>query len=226
MNANVGSQNNPVSYLHQRAVGLLWDVLQTALIQHHAEVCVVLPDGKKSHDLMEGVGLVKIPGEWDSVGGIVPDLICYGPPPEGNPVRVIEVVVTNPPSASKTRKLDSLRKRGVDVVIVTVKDAQDLCQLVYREPFPEPNFNLYDFRKGNPFAHKERNLGVSGRAAQRRRDELMDKANDTVENFIKALEYCAPELRLKFIERCRNLDTLDSIWPLSKDNPLRKQLQA
>ena len=33
------------------------------------------PNGEFSQNLAEGVARVKVPDEWDSVGGIVPDLI-------------------------------------------------------------------------------------------------------------------------------------------------------
>ena len=87
------------------------------------------PGGDLSHDLRAGVSKVKVPDpEWDSVGGIVPDLILYGSD-DTKPVRIIEVVVTRPPGDEKQQKLDALRKRGVDVVVITVKEKSDLLNL-------------------------------------------------------------------------------------------------
>lgn len=82
-----------------------------------------------STNLIDGVTKIRIPDpEWDSVGGVVPDLILYGK--DDRPIRIVEVVVTNPPSASKHTKLDRLRARGVDVVIVNVRNEKDLLELL------------------------------------------------------------------------------------------------
>ena len=70
---NVGTNGNPVSYLHERAVALLYDELKT-----NDEVRVRLADGTLSHNIREGMAELKVPGEWDQVGGVVPDLIMYG----------------------------------------------------------------------------------------------------------------------------------------------------
>ena len=57
------------------------------------------PRGELSGNLRAGVSKVVIPGEWDSVGGVVPDLICKDE--NDTPVRIIEVIVTSPPTAAK-----------------------------------------------------------------------------------------------------------------------------
>ena len=143
-NRNVGSSEYPVTYLHQRTVALLYDVLTEKRTlyeggdrnrEHNAVYVRLNPNGELSGNLLEGVGRVVVPDpDWGYVGGVLPDLALYGEDPF-KPVRIIEVVVTNPPDESKMEKLDLLRRRGVDVVIVTVKSADDLktlCPVVWQ----------------------------------------------------------------------------------------------
>ena len=65
--------------VRMRAVALLYDELtRPDLDEGERKFGRGLRTGK-SHDLRAGVGSVKVPDpEWDSVGGIVPDLILYG----------------------------------------------------------------------------------------------------------------------------------------------------
>ena len=130
MARNVGTVNYPVTALHERAVALLYDELTRPDVEKEEEIRARLtPGGELSHDLRAGVTRVKVPDpDWDSVGGIVPDLILYGDD-DTKPVRIIEVVVTSPPGDEKQHKLDALRKRGVDVVVITIKEEADLLHL-------------------------------------------------------------------------------------------------
>ena len=122
---------NPESFLHARAVALLYDELTRP--EPKPEVRVRLtPSGDWSDDLRAGVESVKVPGEWDSVGGIVPDLILYGED-ASKPLRIIEVVVSSPPDKAKQEKLILLERRGVDVVVIKVGKIQDLMDLCRRD---------------------------------------------------------------------------------------------
>ena len=86
-----------------------------------------------SGNLADGVALVKVPDpDWDSVGGIVPDLILYKK--DGRPHRVIEVINTSVPTPAKRQKLEQLQRRDVDVVEVTVHTEDDLKALFPEEP--------------------------------------------------------------------------------------------
>ena len=80
-----------------------------------------------SENLADGAVKVKVPGEWDSVGGIIPDLILYGV--DDAPVRIIEVIDTSAPTEAKREKLDRIVRRGVDVVEVEVHTEADLLRL-------------------------------------------------------------------------------------------------
>ncbi len=217
---NVGTEANPVSWLHQRAVGIIFDALAHEQYQGPIDpregwnqVKVNLrPGGPLSHDLSDGVSSVVVPGEWDNVGGIVPDLICRDE--EGNPVRIIEVVVTNSPNVAKRQKLETLTKRGVDCVEVEVKteeDLQNLCWVPARF-----NFASYD---GREELHR---VGVNISMRERR----MQDANKSVDRLITDLLACGPKHRRQLLKVLRGLGSLESTWPTHPKNPLRGQLKS
>ena len=159
------------------------------------------PGGALSVNLREGVAQVVIPGEWDNVGGIVPDLICRDE--NGAPVRLIEVIVSSPPTKTKRAKLEALQRRGVDVVEVTVKTEKDLMNLVW-----EPKTVHYSA------AHSRSSL------------PRQQNPDEKVEKLIRAIRDCNPKLRRQLLAVLRGLCSLDSSWPVSVDNPLQGQLQS
>lgn len=130
MRRNVGTAGAPESYLHARTVALLYDEITRRGTEDTGVWIRTSPGGAYDVDIRAGVARTKIPGEWDSVGGIVPDLIMYGD--DDTPVRIVEVVVTSPPTAQKRACLDRLVKRGVDVVEVHVRTEEDMLWLCRR----------------------------------------------------------------------------------------------
>ena len=215
---NIGTVGNPVSWLHQRAVALLYDALayepyRGPLDPNKGEielrVCLE-PGGALSVNLREGVAQVVIPGEWDNVGGIVPDLICRDE--NGAPVRLIEVIVSSPPTKTKRAKLEALQRRGVDVVEVTVKTEKDLMNLVW-----EPK--TVHYRADSP-----RSPRTSSSAFKRHNGIL--GADAKVAELIGAIRACNPKMRRHLLTVLRGLCSLDSSWPVSVDNPLQGQLQS
>ena len=134
---NIGTQGHPVSWIHQRAVAVLYDALTKEQAKGPLDAkgweddvrAHLTPGGELSGNLRVGVAQVVIPGEWDNVGGVVPDLICKGA--DEKPVRIIEVIVTSPPTAAKRGKLEALKRRGVDVVEIEVKTEKDLVNLCW-----------------------------------------------------------------------------------------------
>ena len=263
---NVGTQAYPESWLHLRTVALLHDALTKArshlalpdestvydskgrIVDSSNEVRVRLtPDGELSGNLMDGVKEVIIPGEWDSVGGVVPDLICKND--QAEPVRIIEVIVTNPPDEGKRRKLDTLMKRGVDVVEVEVKTEQDLLNLrwvpskfKFAECDVEASVKAVTNRKGF-----HRKYGVNSHNAEERVRQAhalrsggrpgwrssrgygapgVETANEVITKLIHALLNCSPGHRRQFLEVCKELGSLDSLLPMHPLNPLREELEA
>ena len=250
---NVGTQAYPESWLHLRTVALLHDVLtkrrsrlalpdesmvydgKGRVVDSSNEVRVRLtPDGELSGNLMDGVKEVIIPGEWDTVGGVVPDLICKND--KGEPVRIIEVIVTNPPDEGKRRKLDTLKKRGVDVVEVSVKNTQDLldlCWIPARFKFSE--FDTSDALNWRtylgPGATKQdaRALGEKYGGSpgwHHHYDGNSSSANGEITKLIHALLNCSPGHRRQFLEVYGELGSLDSLLPMHPLNPLREELEA
>lgn len=207
---NVGTVNNPVSWLHQRTVALLYDELTRADGTDDEVRVRLTPDGEMSGNLSKGVAKVKIPGEWDSVGGVVPDLILYAD--DDTPVRIIEVIVSSPPTAAKRKKLDSLRRRGVDVVEIKVTAESDLVKLCW-----QPRKLIYGWRTpGERFS-------VNIAANEHKRGQVRD-LNKTVMELTRALQSCSPQVRRDFWHVLRNIGTLDSLYPVRRDNPLAESL--
>ena len=213
---NVGTNGSPVSRLHERTVATLYDHLTLRRTPTHlltllgpfgldekettlrySEVRARLtPGGDLSHNLLEGVSSVHIPGEWDSVGGVVPGLIlCDG---DSNPVRVIDVIVTSPPPDDKRQKLDRLVEGGVDVVEVVVRTRRDLLDLCWIPSRP----SFY--------------AGVAYRGCER--------ADEAMLAFMENLVRCSPEVPRRFLELCQAMTSTDSIQPVHPGNPLRDKL--
>ena len=135
------------SWLHEKTVAMIAEACRGGYRQgrewtgvREGETRVRLQPGSDelSDDLMEGVKRVKVTDEWDSVGGIRPDLILYDV--DDKPKRIVEVIVTSPPDDKKRRQLNTLKSRGVDVVEVTVKSKTDLLDLF--PPLNPPSFPI------------------------------------------------------------------------------------
>ena len=180
MTRNVGTLDHPESYLHARAVALLYDELSRPDFNEPEVRVRLTPSGDWSHDLRAGVKTVKVPGEWDSVGGIVPDLILYGED-ASKPLRIIEVVVTSPPDKLKQERLDTLERRGVDVVVVKVKTGKDLMDLCWRES---------EFRFGS-LTPRDYPHHANGRYRRQQHGVLDQRVSD----LIQAIRFCSPPIR-------------------------------
>ena len=238
---NVGSNGSPVSWLHERAVALLYDEL--TFITSESQVAIrddaytlkqvrvrLSPGGDLSDNLLDGVHSTHIPTEWDSVGGVVPDLILRSK--EGTPVRIIEVVVTSPPSEEKRRKIEVLTGRGVDCVEINVRTERDLLNLCWiPSRFKFADLNADSIRRarsnmlgeGRPTALKLRNgVEYQGRISVTR--WASTAADKQVMEFMDALLSCSPATRRRFLELCQDLSSMDSLLPIHPLNPLRDKL--
>ena len=242
---NVGTQAYPETWLHKRTVALLYDemtkrrrALPLGRSEDLSEVRVRLtPDGELSGNLLEGVKEVVIPGEWDNVGGVVPDLICRDD--KAAPVRIIEVIITNPPDAEKRRKLDTLKTRGVDVVEVEVKTVQDLLNLCWiPTPFAFARFDPSDVGNSRtylgPDATKQDFRELAGkyggsprwRSGARYGAPGRETANEEITKLIHALLNCSPGHRRQFLEVCKELGSLDSLLPIHPLKPLAGEVDG
>ena len=194
---NVGSQAFPVSFLHEYAVGLLWDRL------HDGDAVVVKTmGGEMSGDLKAGVHRVVIPDSMQPIGGCIPDLALLDR--DLRPVRVIEVVVTSPPTDEKLEKLRRLEERGVQVVMVPVRNEEELKGLVP----PDTNFERINWATGWDL----------------RRSRIYHDYDGPVVNLIHSLIHCTPQVRRRFVQVLAELENLESLYPLSTNNPKGKIL--
>ena len=207
----LGHPEQRESWLHARTVALLYDELTRVIASQSGEVRVRLePGGEISHDLAAGVATVRVPGEWDSIGGIVPDLILYDD--DQTPIRIIEVVVTNPPSVRKRDKLKTLTTRGVDVVEIVVRADDNLLDLCWA-----------------PGAATFQRLGQQGQLFREYRHKSTPQNqvrawDKTVGDLTKAIQNCSPQARREFAQVCRGLASLDSLFPVHPENPLKEKL--
>ena len=204
---NVGTAAFPVSFLHEYAVGMLWDALQ-----NRDEVIVKTIDGNLSGNLKEGVERVVIPDAMQPIGGCIPDLALLDK--NLRPVRVIEVVVTSPPTPTKNEKLAKLQQRGVEVVIVPVRNEEDLKGLcLSKSDDDKPNW-AYQWNR--------RLLDQIGIINIPRQTEIVrgqQGADRQVEELIDAVVRCRPEVRRRLAKILQEVDSLDSCYPLSPNNP-------
>ncbi len=206
---NVGTAAFPVSFLHEYAVGLLWDALQSG-----NEVVVKTIDGNMSGNLNEGAERVVIPDAMQPIGGCIPDLALLDK--NLRPVRVVEVVVTSPPTPSKSEKLVKLQERGVEVVIVPVQNEEDLMGLgASKVDRTKPNW-AYEWN------HKSLDrMGIKNIPRQQLIERGQLGADRQVEDLIKALIGCRPEVRRQLVQVLQEIDSLESCYPLSPQNPKR-----
>ena len=215
---NVGTPNSPLTWLHERTVALLYDELQAGLRKGTAVRAHTSPGGELSGNLLDGARRVDIPDDLTPIGGIVPDLALYNE--KERPVRIIEVVVTSPPDENKKEKFARLKHRGVDVVVINVKTPDDLLSLCWIPK--EPEFSTtWEHWPATPDGGSF--LSYYGVSPLRNRDprEVQERANNKINEFIRALAECAPELRHTFLDVLGSLRSLDSLYPVSPKNPKR-----
>ena len=205
---NVGTGNHPVTFLHEYAVGLIWDML------HANAGPVQLPtlDGSLSDDLLDGTDKVIIPDSLQSVAGYIPDISLLK---DSRPIRVIEVVVTNPLPPDK---VTAMRNLGVDVVQVQVRNEQELVALVHKAT--KANRRWFPKLVENHYKEIRSKLGVNWRGSRQYRAlEAQRIADKAINDLLSNLTYCSPEVRRDFLEVVKHLDSLESLYPLHPDNP-------
>ena len=201
---NVGTNGHPVTGYHQYAVGMLYQEINSG----RGPVRVLTIDRSLTDDLKKGVVRAIIPDDLTGVWGMVPDLLLQDK--ESRPVRFIEVITTSEPSHDKKQKLARLQERGVETVMVYARNLDDLKQLIHVEidrPHRAPTDGLYI----------DSHLRRLDREAQNQSDEW-------VRSMVLSLQRCPPDLRRLVLELWKELDELESLWPLDQDNPVKASL--
>ena len=199
-------------YVHERAVKMLVEAILGSYTRDwrrrppgQTPVHVrCTPGGELSAvDIAEGVARVKVPDEWDSVGGIVPDLILYGE--DDKPRRIIEVVNSSAPTKAKQEKLNVIARRGVEVVIIEVHTEEDLANMLER-----PNRPRFASLAGLPPIGSLQPQSVNLQASL-----LPHKQADVrVQELIGAILSCTPYQRQRLADVLSRIGTLDSIYPV------------
>lgn len=206
---NVGTQTYPVSFLHEYAVGLIWDRL------HLNSGAVTLPtlDGSLSEDVMSGVDKVIIPDSLQSIAGFIPDISMLQ---DARPVRCIEVIVTNSVPPEKVVRMQNL---GVEVIQVPVRNEKELRALVPTELKRSswwPKFSQDEAM----FRSARSKLGVNWRGSkQYRLLKRQEDADRAISNLMDNLTMCSPELRRAFIDCLQEISSLESLYPIRMNNP-------
>ena len=211
---NVGTQAFPVSFLHEYAVGLLWDRL------HGGDpVVVTTMDGSDSGNLKDGTDRVVIPDSMQPIGGCVPDLALLDE--NLRPVRVIEVVVTSPPTGEKMEKLNRLEERGVGVVLVPVRNEEELKALV---PTDTDGKRINWAYSWSPWVFEQ--VGIVNFPRMRSIQSAQGTADAKVGELINAIVQCEPETRRRLGQLLHELGSLEASYPLSPRNPKQASLTS
>ena len=212
---NVGTAGHPISFIHEYGVALIYDQLIVG-----ADVRLPLLNGERSGNVMEGVGQVRFPDPLQPIGGYLPDIALYDS--SFQVLRIIEVVVTKPTS---NEKLQSLEKRGVEVLQVPVRNEDELRALSPTadadKPWWWPKFD----RNEQGFKDARERSGVNWQGTQRYRLlASQEKANEAIHEFMGNLSRCSPEVRRAFVLRLQEIGNLESLYPVREDNPKREVL--
>ena len=204
---NVGTPNHPVTWLHERAVALIYDMLTSEGGDVRARLSP--GDDALSPNLAEGVARAELAEDdllmWVA-GGLNPDIRCFGD--DGRLVRIIEVTHSSEPDRDRREKWEQLKKRGVDVVEIKIVDPDSLRYMFWR-PAPVEFFP---------------SIKVNG-ATSREYKKNQRSYDFEVEKLTRAIMLCSPKARRDFLRVLNGLNTVDSLYPLTFDNPLAEKLE-
>ena len=202
---NVGTSNHPVTWLHERAVALIYDMLTSGGGDVRARLSP--DDDVLSPNLAEGVIRVELaeddPLMWVA-GGLNPDIRCFGD--DGRLVRVIEVTHSSEPDKDRRKKWEQLKKRGVDVVEIKIKDLDSLRFMFWR-PAPVEFFP-----------------SIKAKGATSREFRKNQRSYDfEIEKLTRALMLCSPKVRrnlqrvLEDLNHCRFAVPFDFRQPAGRE---------
>lgn len=214
---NVGTAAFPVTFLHEYAVGLLWDWLNS----NTGPVRVPTLEGDLSEDVLAGIDKVIIPDNLNAVAGYVPDILCLY---DSRPVRLIEVVVTSPVTLGKMTALTNL---GVEVVQVPVRNETELMAL-FPSTMPDKFRWWASYNKDEQvFQDARKASGVSWRGTRQfRMLNAQETADEAITSLTDHLFRCSPSVRRNFLSVLRGMGTLESLYPLRLENPKYESLHT
>ena len=218
---NVGTPENPVSYLHEYAVALIWDRLD------FGECHVKTASGRYEHVSVPEGGRIAIPDELTAIGGMVPDIAIYNS--EHRPVAVVEVQVTAVPS---DKKIARMRKLGVKMFVVPVPNQDALRNMLRpvsaQDMLPAEMKGLCSYYGHSVFLNRRaERMSAEARSSRISRATYLSthNANQSVAALITSLRMCDPTLRQELRSVLDTLDSIESIHPILPDNPKAQALR-
>ena len=214
-NRNVGTDSWPVSFLHEYAVGLIWDML------HTSDGPIRLPtiNGSPVEDVKSGIDKVIIPDALQAVAGYIPDISLLM---DSRPVRCIEVIVSNALAPSKVTAMHNL---GVEVIQVPVRNEGELRCLfpAIKSPNWWPKFSRHE----EVFESAARKSGVNWQGTRQYKIlARQEKADEDLDQLMLNLATCSPEMRRRFAYQLHEMMNLESLYPLRQENPKFQSLQS
>lgn len=215
---NVGTESFPVSFLHEYAVGIIWDML---VHSNSDSVHLPLLDGTVSRNLMEDVDKVIIPDALQSIAGKIPDISLLR---DSRPIKCIEVTVTNPVSEQKAKAIENL---GVELFQVPVRNENELRSLFASVPEQTRSWwakrDETSERQGETlYLADKRRIGFKWRGSPR---DWQARADSAISELMDNLHWCSPEVRRAFLACLKEMESLESLFPIRPDNPKYKSLQ-
>ncbi len=216
---NVGTQSNPISRLHERAVALIYGELMTGLRQRTPVQVRCEPEGELSDDVLEGVWRVSIPSVKAPILRHVPDIALFNE--ADDPIRVIEVHVTSSPSKEQHKAYEA---HAIEIVECKVNGPEDLIGLCDTRPTYRPLAFAID--ADHPSIQDARLLGQTEGTQSLPYEGGQAAANKFIYKIIESLEHCSPSYRRLFFDVLRGARSLDSLYPIYPDNPKKSILEA
>ena len=212
---NVGTEAYPASFLLEYSVALIYDQLILG-----SDVQLPLVSGERSGNVMGGVGHVGFPDSLQAIGEYLPDIALYDS--SLRVIRMIEVVVTAPVPHEKLHALESRGVEGLQVSVQNEDDVRALCPSTDADnPWWWPKFHSEE----TVFKEARRASGVNWqRTRQYRLLSGQEQADKTINELIGNLSRCSPEVRRSFVLRLKNIDSLESLYPIRNENPKREVL--
>ena len=214
------------SYLHEYATAMIWEVLRGGQAE------VLNEDGIWETVVAGEIQSVFVPNSLTSFGGVTPDLAIRDS--YGVPIVAIEVVVTNKPTDSKREKIESLRKRGLQVVVTRQiqgpddlrdfvrarSDSEDFADswlMMFSKKIRERGWayflDRYPWHRAKVFAPNMKE------DTSRERLDRQHSADRYIEEMMLHLAFCSPEKRRSLFRMLKAATNVHAQYPISTGNP-------
>jgi len=211
---HIRTDDNTVTLLHEYAVGLIWDAIQRENV-----INLPLWNGGLSRNLKENFGVAEIPSSVLPVYGIVPDIAIKNK--NGHLIAIIEVVESCYIDENKISVYDVLKKHYIDVIIIDVRNEEDLHTLY--KPV-ENKRNRKELRR--PLQKTDDGtIGTTtfqSHEIEDRYSAAVAESNKYVNKLVAAIEMCSPSMRRALKRVLDEIDSPESLITLLPGNPKKE----